>query len=100
MGSFNANGESIYGTVRNPLVERPEWGDCSGSKDGKALYLHVLDWPKSGTITVNDMSATATSATYLANGQRADITQISNTLKIELPSAPLDKYDTVIKLTF
>lgn len=31
---LKVNGESIYGTVRNPLGERPEWGDVSASKDG------------------------------------------------------------------
>lgn len=39
------NCESIYGTRRNPLPERPEWGDVSVSQDGKTLYLHLMQWP-------------------------------------------------------
>ena len=46
--------------------------DCSISKNGKTLYLHILEWPGSGTITVNDLPAAATSAVYLANGEKAD----------------------------
>ena len=43
MGKWlKVNGESIYGTVRNPLDEKPEWGNISASEDGKRLYLHIL----------------------------------------------------------
>jgi alpha-L-fucosidase len=127
MGDWlKVNGESIYGTVRNPLDERPEWGDISASKDGKTLYLHILEWPvlparrslgeggsgaegpvlsgaegpESGTITVNGLSATATSAVYLANGEQADMVQEGDALKITLPAAPLNEYDTVVKVIF
>ena len=72
---LKVNGESIYGTRRNPLPTRPEWGDISVSKDGKTLYLHILEWPESGTITVNDLPAAAASAVYLANGEKADFVQ-------------------------
>ncbi|CAA6677960.1 MULTISPECIES: alpha-L-fucosidase [unclassified Lentimonas] len=96
---LKVNGESIYGTVRNPLPERPEWGDCSASKDGKTLYLHVFEWPESGSITVEDMPGTATAAVFLANGEEATISQEGDILKVNLPDAPLDAYDTVIKVT-
>ena len=53
MGDWlKVNREAIYGTVRNPLDEKPEWGNISASKDGKTLYLHILEWPKSEPITV------------------------------------------------
>ncbi|WP_411826811.1 alpha-L-fucosidase [Luteolibacter sp. AS25] len=97
---LKANGESIYGTRRNPLPEIPEWGDCSVSKDGKTLYLHVLEWPESGEISISGLSANAESATYLANGEKAEISQTEGDLKVSLPEAPLNEYDTVIKVTF
>ena len=92
------NGESIYRTRRSPLPTRPEWGDCSASKDGKTLYPHILKWPESGTITANGFSSAATSATYLENGEAAEYSQEGNVLKITLCAKPLHEYDTVIKV--
>jgi|GEM_PF-5976367 len=94
------NGESIYGTRRNPLPNRPEWGDCTVSKDGKTLYLHILKWPESGTVSVEGLESKATSARFLANGEKADFMQDGNTLKITLPAKPLNQYDTVVKVLF
>ncbi|HUV67665.1 MAG TPA: alpha-L-fucosidase [Sedimentisphaerales bacterium] len=101
MGDWlKVNGESIYGNVRNPLDERPEWGDISASKDGKTLYLHVLEWPESGTLSLNGLSSTATSAVYLANGEKANFVQEGASLEITLPAQPLNEYDTVVKISF
>jgi alpha-L-fucosidase len=101
MGEWlKVNGESIYATRRNPLSGSSEWGDCSVSKDGKALYVHVLEWPESGTITVKGVLAQATAASYLANGQVADFIQQGDELTIKLPSKQLDEYDTVVKVIF
>ncbi|MGJ8654583.1 MAG: alpha-L-fucosidase [Opitutaceae bacterium] len=95
---LKVNGESIFDTRRNPLAERPEWGNCTISKDGKTLYLHVIDWPDNGSITVNGMPSVASSAVFLANGKQADFSQEGDALKVTLPSERLDPYDTVIKL--
>ncbi len=97
---LKVNGESIYETRRNPLPGRPEWGDCSVSKDGKTLYLHILQWPESGTISVNDLPAAAHSAVYLASGEMTDFVQDGSSLKITLPAEPLNEYDTVLKIIF
>ena len=97
---LKVNGESIYSARRNPLPTHPEWGDISASKDGKTLYLHILDWPESGSITVSGLSSNAASAVYLANGEKADFGQKGETLKLTLPAAPLNEYDTVIKVSF
>ena len=96
---LKVNGESIYGTVRNPLPTRPEWGDCSASKDGETLYLHILKWPESQTITVDGMPIKASSAVYLASGEDANFQQDGDTLTITLPAKPIDKYDSVIKVS-
>ena len=95
---LEVNGESIYDTVRNPLPTRPEWGDCSASKDGKTLYLHILEWPETGTITVDDLPATASSAVYLATGKEADFAQEGDALTVTLPEQPVNEYDTVVKV--
>ncbi len=96
---LKVNGESIYGTLRNPLPERPEWGDCSVSKDGKTLYLHVLEWPEDGSLTVEDMPAAAKSVAFLANGQSVEFLQNGESLELKLPAQALDAYDTVIKVS-
>ncbi|TWT84728.1 Alpha-L-fucosidase [Planctomycetes bacterium CA13] len=97
---LKVNGESIFETRRNPLANRPNWGDISISKDGKTLYLHILQWPESGTITVTDLPAPATSAVYLANGEKSDFVQKGGTLELTLPAKPLDDYDMVVKIGF
>ena len=96
---LKVNGESIYGSRRNPLSERPEWGDYSSSKDGKTLYVHVLEWPESGSITVENMRSKAKSVSFLANGEKATFKNSDGSLKISLPKEALDPYNTVIKVS-
>lgn len=95
---LKVNGESIYNTRRNPLSGRPEWGDCSVSKDGKTLYLHILQWPESGKITLNHLPTKVTGATYLANGTKSEYRCSGDSVTFTLPAKPLDAYDTVIKV--
>ncbi len=50
---MKTNGESIYGTQASPFKSLP-WGRCTLKPDGEGtiLYLHVLDWPADGKLTV------------------------------------------------
>jgi alpha-L-fucosidase len=93
------NGESLLDTRQNPLPTRPEWGDVSVNKAGNILYLHILEWPATGTIALNGLQTVATQAIYLADGKDADFTQDGSTLKFTLPPEPVNEYDTVIKVT-
>lgn len=96
---LKVNGESVYGTRRYPLNKSPEWGDCSMSKDGKSVYLHVMKWPESKSIEIEKLPGRAAAVSFLANGEKAQFSQNGETLKVALPSEPLDKYDTVIKVS-
>jgi len=96
---LKVNGESIYNTRPNPTGKRPAWGDISASKDGKTLYLHVLKWPEEKRIDLQELKSKVHSAVYLANGEKVDYNQEGNQLKISLPAEPLNKYDTVLKLS-
>ena len=64
------------------------------------LYLHVLQWPESGTITVNDLPSAPASTVCLANGEEADFVQEGATLKTTLPAMPLHEHDMVVKAAF
>ncbi|MGD7652208.1 MAG: alpha-L-fucosidase [Verrucomicrobiales bacterium] len=96
---LKVNGESIYGARRNPLDERPAWGDISASKDGGTLYLHVLEWPESGTLSLAGLPSAAGSAVMLATGETLGFSQEGGTLKLALPAKAPDALDTVIKLS-
>lgn len=99
LGSWlKANGESIYNTNPNPFDYRPEWGDVSINKKGDALYLHILKWPENGKITLADMFSEASSVKHLTDGQDLNFKSASSNLTITLPSEPLDKLNTVLKI--
>ncbi len=95
------NGESIYGTQPNPLPARPAWGDANLSKDGKTLYLHVMEWPADGKLAVEGVTPKVQSATFLAPQaarKKIPFTQDGANLNLTLPEAAIDPHDTVIKL--
>lgn len=96
---LKVNGESVYGTRRYPLDEKPKWGDCSISKDGKSVYLHVMKWPESKSIIIEKIPGRAKAVAFLANGATAEFSQTEDTLTVALPSEPLDRYTTVLKVS-
>lgn len=96
---LKVNGEAIYATRRNPLPERPKWGDCSVSKDGKTLYLHVLKWPESGSLELSGLDSKVTNVSYLASEAEIDFKQKGDVLELSLSGGPLDDYATVIKVS-
>jgi len=92
------NSESLINTRANPFADRPAWGDITASEKGDALYLHILDWPETNSLTLNGLTGQVTSAIYLVNGASAEFVQDGDTATITLPAEPLDQYDTVIKV--
>jgi alpha-L-fucosidase len=93
------NSESLIGTRAKPFAQRPAGGDITVSKTGDTLYLHVLEWPETGSLILNDIDSQVTSATYLATGAKAEYSQDGDTVTFTLPSEPVNQYGTVIKLT-
>lgn len=96
---LKVNGESIYDTRPNPTGTRPAWGDISVSKDGKTYYLHILKWPDSASITVEGLLVSVADVSFLANGEKVDFKQKGDSLEVSLPSQPIDKYNSVLKLS-
>jgi len=95
------NHESIYDTEANPLPSRPTWGDASLSKDGKTLYLHVMNWPADGKLCVDGVPVKAASASFLdpkAADQKISLSQDGSSLVLDLPAEAIDAYDSVINV--
>ena len=95
---LKVNGESIYGSNRNPFSKAPSWGDISISKDGKSLYLHVMEW-KPGALNVSGIPVKVTSATFLKNGKNVPMAFDKKGILLTLPEKAPDAINTVIKLS-
>jgi len=90
------NGESIYGTRGGPY-KPSEYGACT--RTGKTIYLHVLNWPESGTVKLPSLPAKVVSSTLLAGGS-AGVRQSDQSLEISIPHDRREAADTVVALTF
>jgi alpha-L-fucosidase len=89
-------GETIYGTSASILEEIP-WGRCTVK--GSKLYLHLFDWPESGTLVLNGVYRDPTSARMLS-GQRVPYSFDIPRLTIALPQHPSALRPSVVELTF
>jgi len=95
------NGESIYGAGRG-LQPGAYYGPSTATAE--ALYLHVVGYPSDGVIRVRGLDKRAKHVTVLGSGQPLEFDQHSGALeqgllRIFLPSASLEPYVTVIKIT-
>jgi alpha-L-fucosidase len=95
MGEWLAvNGESIYGTRPGPLQGMD--GYRTTQKDGK-IYLHVLDWPQGGKLTLPNLPVTA--AHLLANPSRQlGVSHSGDQTVIQGPASTPDPIDAVVVL--
>jgi alpha-L-fucosidase len=92
---LDVNGESIYGTSPSPFYF-PDITWRVTVKPGR-VYLHILSWP--GTrFDFHGLDSRVTKAYFLANKIPVPYTQNGSTLKLELPAAAVDPWDTVITL--
>jgi alpha-L-fucosidase len=93
---LRVNGEAIYGTRASP-VAAPAWGRIT-RKPGR-LYLHVFDWPVSGTLSLR-LPATPSRAYLLADSARKPLAvQLEGGLvKIIVPATAPDPVASVVVL--
>ena len=97
---MKVNGESIYGTTRNPLSIQ-SWGEVT--QKGNALYLHVFQWSDNGKLVVGGLNAKVENATLLADALKKPLkcSSLNNRdLVIKLPRIAPDSLNSVIKLTY
>ena len=91
------NGAAIYGTTASPFADQLSFGRAT-SKPGR-VYLHVFDWPRSGTLLVPSWGAKV-GRVYLLTDPKHSLTfaEQSDGLTIELPKIAPDPIATVIVL--
>jgi alpha-L-fucosidase len=84
---MKVNSESIYGTTASPFPTQLPWGRATRKEN--TVYLHLFEWPASGTLTVPSPGRKATSASLLGNRQGAvAVTSTSSGLDLKLPAKP------------
>lgn len=95
---LNVNGESIYGTSRNPLSIQA-WGEVT--QKGNNLYLHVFHWPKNGKLVVGGLNAEVDKSWLLEDAAKKPLKisqKSAKDLLILLPKVNPDTIDAVVVL--
>ncbi|GHT54209.1 hypothetical protein FACS189451_05960 [Bacteroidia bacterium] len=98
------NGEAVYGTVKNQLLNPFEYGYVTQktTPDGKFhWFLHVSSgyWNE-GKVYLYGIKEQPAGATYFADGTQANVEWNNNILTIHLPETSPDMYYTTIDLCF
>jgi alpha-L-fucosidase len=95
---LEVNGESVYGTGAGPL-QGLGWARTTAKLD--TVYLHVFEWPASGTLRVPALPRQVTSARLLANPAAGPltVTEGADGLTIQGPASAPDAADSVAVLT-
>ena len=88
-------GDSIYGTTYGPLQNLP-FGKTTAK--GKSVYLHVLNWPADGTLTVPGLKGRVGQITVLGDKNKLHWRQDEEKLQIIIPSTAPDESDTVLQI--
>jgi len=97
------NRESIYGTTASPFKRLP-WGRSTTRVQGKdtTLYLHVFEWPATGSLLVPGLKNKVQKAYVLDKSKRKTLS-VQNTpegLRVSVPQSMPDPLSTTIVLTF
>ncbi len=92
---MKVNGESIYGTTAGPFKTPLPWGRATAK--GHRLYLHVFNWPATGTLSVPGFTERVTRAFLLGAPQTAlAVSPVADGLQITVPGTAPDPIATVI----
>ena len=89
-------GAAIYGTRGGPF-KPGEYGGAT--RKGKTIYVHVLQWPESGSLKFPPLAAKLVSARELGGG-KADAKQTKAGLEISVAESDRQKPVTVVALEF
>lgn len=89
-------GDGVYGTRGGPFMPDLKWG--ASTCKGDTIYLFVMQWPKTGPLSLPAIDAKVLSAEALTGGA-ATLSQNDTGITIDLPTADRVPIATVIKLT-
>ena len=93
---MKTNGESIYGTTASPFPQDLDFGRCT-QKPGK-LFLHVTQWPATGSVALPLRNAVKTAYLLAAPDQPLGVSSTDAGLTITLPAQAPDPIASVIVL--
>lgn len=88
------NGDSIYGTRGGPWL--PGSYGVSTHR-GATVYLHLLDVPKEGMLSLPELPTKVVSISVL-NGSNLRFKQSDHQLVINIPNTAVDAIDTILKV--
>lgn len=91
---LSSHGESIYGTRGGPWLPGP-YG--VSTHKGKLVYVHVLQAPADGTLTLPALPVSVVRARRL-HGDAVPVEQTSEHVRLSLPANAVETIDTVIEL--
>ncbi len=97
-GIFGTVPGSSYVTAPNAPLAKSDWGVSTESPDGKTVWLHVLNPPASGVLTLPPPADQKTFRKAEHDGSPLAIRAAGDGYTIEMP-AKCDPIDTVIRLT-
>lgn len=95
MGAWLAKyGESIYGTRGGPYMPGI---NVTSTRKGNAVYLHILDWPKTGDLRLPALPAKIKKAALLTGGN-VEIAPEGSDLAIKVAPEQRQAIETLVKL--
>ncbi|MBE6725437.1 MAG: hypothetical protein E7576_09655 [Ruminococcaceae bacterium] len=106
LGSLLKSHEGIYGTVPgksyvtkpDSTLEKSDWGVSTESPDGKTVYLHVLNRPENGILTLPAPIDGKRFTKAFWGDSSLSLDQTADGVRIGFPTDS-DPIDTVIRLT-
>ncbi len=94
---MKVNSEAIYGTKPSPF---PYLSFGRATLKGQKIYLHVIDWPKDGSLKI-PLENKVDKAYLLANpGQSLVVAQEANRVGISVPAEAPDPLISIVVLEF
>lgn len=88
-------GNSIYKASASPLPLQ-SWGSITSK--GNTLFLHILNWPKSGKLLVGGLRSDIIKVYNMADPAKKalKVTKEGDNIYVMLPKQPFDKVDAVL----